>query len=146
MLVPWTHVRSAGPAQAFGFRRDWDALLDFAFDGWPLASGARSVLGGFRDEETSWVLTTDVPGLAPSDLDVNVRDGVLTVSGRVRRARDGWSASHRERRDLAFRRSWSLPKDAAADGVTANLADGVLTLTVPRRPEAASRSIPVTTH
>lgn len=146
MLVPWTHVRTPAATDPFGLRRDWDALLDFAFDGWPVAGGGRAGLGGFRDEGNAWVLSTDVPGIAPADLDVTVRDGVLTVAADLRPQRTGWTAVHRERRNPSFRRSWSLPKDAQPDGVSAHLANGVLTLTVPRRPETAPRTVPVITH
>lgn len=91
-----------------------------------------------------YVVTAELPGLQRDDLDIQMHDGRLTISG-VRRERDAVCEQyHRvERGHGSFSRTFNLPIPVDVDGITADLRDGVLTVTCPKTAEAAARRITV---
>jgi HSP20 family protein len=93
------------------------------------------------------VITTEVPGLEASDLQLELLDDTLLIRGEKRQK---WEKQHAgvyrmERRYGAFERILSLPDDADLDRLEAKLKHGVLTVTLPCKPsaKAASRFIEV---
>jgi HSP20 family protein len=80
----------------------------------------------------------DMPGLNNDSVDLRVEDGTLVVTAE--RKRPEWpkdSAVHfSERHYGSMRRSFGLPKDASHDQIHASYKDGVLEVTVEKRPEA----------
>lgn len=101
------------------------------------------------EKNGSLVVTAELPGLDAKDVDVNVEDDVLTLSGEKREEKsEGEEGSQYylfERRYGSFRRSFTLPSAVDADGVTANFANGVLTVTLPKsaKVKAKGRKIAV---
>jgi HSP20 family protein len=96
--------------------------------------------------ETSdhYVLTAEVPGLQRDDLQVHVQDGVLTLSGVRRERRVACEQFHRlERGHGSFTRRFQLQVPVDADQVTADLQDGVLTVTCPKRIDQTVRRIQI---
>jgi len=91
-----------------------------------------------------YVVTAELPGLARDDIEIELHDGRLTVSG-VRRERDvPCEQYHRvERGHGSFTRTFQLPIPVDADRVAADLRDGVLTITCPKARDAAARRIDV---
>lgn len=88
----------------------------------------------------------DAPGVLRDDLSIEVRDGTLTVSGE-RRPVDvtGSSAQRIERGWGRWSRSMRLRDGLDADAITANLTDGVLTVTIPVAEQAKPRRIEIGT-
>ncbi|XP_015688937.1 19.0 kDa class II heat shock protein-like [Oryza brachyantha] len=89
------------------------------------------------------VLAVDMPGVSPADVRVQVEEGnVLTISGERKRpgdAGDGKAADavkylRMERRMGKFMRKFPLPESADLDSVRAEYKDGVLTVTVHKKP------------
>lgn len=84
-------------------------------------------------QEDAYQLKADLPGACREDLSLKVDDGVLTISAEVNAAkkeeRDGYIISERRfgRRERSFRL-----EDIDEAGITADYADGVLTVTLPR--------------
>jgi HSP20 family protein len=96
------------------------------------------------DAGANLLVTADVPGMTEKDLQVSLEDGVLTVSGeRKAYAPEGYAAHRRERPAPRFARSVALPVKIDAEKVTANVKDGVLTITLAKAPEARPRQITV---
>jgi HSP20 family protein len=92
-----------------------------------------------------YVLTAEVPGLAREHLDIRLQDGTLIVRGERYGTRVPCEQYHRvERGHGAFSRAFSMPDAVDTDAVTADLRDGLLTITVPKAPHAAPRRIAVT--
>lgn len=90
--------------------------------------------------EDAYTITMELPGVEEGDIDVSVHDGVITVKGEKSATREdkGETWYFSERQYGAFSRAFRLPQDADGDKVKANLKDGILTLSVPKRgPEAA---------
>lgn len=109
----------------------------------------RAVPAGTADVRTrntaqNYELAVDLPGLAQADVHLEVHRGVLTLSAeRKNVAPEGYRAQRRERRAYQFSRSFTLPEDADPERVSANMKNGVLTVTVDKRPEVKPRQIPV---
>ena len=91
-------------------------------------------------------ITMELPGVAEDDIDLSVHDGMITVKGEKSSSRedkgDTWFFS--ERQYGAFSRSFRVPADGQADKVEAQLKDGVLTITVPKKAPAEEKSTKVT--
>ena len=95
------------------------------------------------EDKDKIVLFADVPGLAEKDLDVQIEKDVLTLRGErtLDRKSDGEGARRFERVSGSFVRSFTLPQTIDVEHVTAALKDGVLTLTLPKKPEAQPKKI-----
>lgn len=91
------------------------------------------------------VVQVELPGVKPEHVDVHVEKGVLTVRGERRLEHDEKDGSvHRiERVYGAFTRSFSLPDTVDADAIDADLRDGVLTLSLPKKAAEQPRRIAV---
>jgi HSP20 family protein len=115
-----------------GFRAD-----AFATDtAWPRTSV-------FEDED-GLTLVADVPGLREGDLELSLDKDVLSLSGERKLAvPEGHTVHRQERRGTRFQRQFTLPYKVAADGLSAELKDGVLTVKLPKAPEAKPRKIAV---
>ena len=98
-------------------------------------------------EETKDIyrITVEVPGMEKDDIDIEVKDNVLTISGEKKeekREEEG-TFYRRERRFGKFSRSINLPNDINVDGISAEYKNGVLTLTLPKTEEAKAKKITV---
>ncbi|MBZ0268372.1 Hsp20 family protein [bacterium] len=98
-----------------------------------------------KETEEAFVLEADVPGVKEEDLRIELTGGRLSVSGKreSRQQHDGDRYYSVERAFGGFRRSFTLPEGADAQKITADLKDGVLTLSIPRKPGGKPRRIPV---
>ena len=83
------------------------------------------------------VLRADLPGLKREDVEIEVKDGVLAVSGERKADREDRSEGFYrvERAFGSFSRSLSLPKGIDADRVSAEFEDGVLEVRIPKPEE-----------
>ncbi len=83
--------------------------------------------------------------MAEKDIDLSVDNGVVTVKGEKRTEKEdkGETWYFSERQYGAFQRSFRLPQDADEGGIKADLKDGVLTVTVPKKGPEAEKSTKV---
>jgi HSP20 family protein len=117
-------------------------MLDRLFDGAPLPSRTFHLAVDVRATENELVFVCDVPGVKREDLEVLVEGGVLSIKGH--REDPGASArSLSERAFGSFSSRYALPDYVDAEGLTADLADGVLTVRVPKQPKAKPRRIEI---
>ena len=79
--------------------------------------------------DSGYEVDVPVPGYKPDQIDITFKDGILTVVGKS------------ERR--SFSRSFTVPEDVDHDNISAKVADGMLRLTLDRKPEAQPRRISV---
>ena len=144
-LVPWT---DAGPWGAL--RREMDGLLA-RFLGDDVETPFHDVnLGNLDVAETDGQVevTVDLPGVSPDDIDVQIVDNALTISGERKEEHESEGENGRkyhrvERRIGQFSRSVLLPCPVDEHGVEAQFIDGVLTVTLPKTEAARARKIPV---
>ena len=91
----------------------------------------------------AFVFTAELPGLSREQVRIDVHDNRLTLQGR-REARVSCEQYHQvERGHGEFMRAFVLPHPVNAEGVIADLSDGVLTITVPKQPVEAPRRVVV---
>jgi HSP20 family protein len=97
------------------------------------------------ERKDAYLVTVELPGLKPEDLDITMEDGLLTIQGE--RQFTGESSEqqfHRvERRYGAFRRAITLPAHVMAEGIQASFEDVVLQILVPNAEEATPKRIQV---
>ena len=91
-----------------------------------------------------YVITAELPGVKREDVDIQLSEGRLTLSG-VRRERNvPCEQYHRvERGHGSFSRTFELPLPVDAERIAADLRDGVLTVTCPKTGDTAARRIHV---
>ena len=97
------------------------------------------------ETERSYVITAELPGLSRDQVELAVEDARLTIQGRRQPApHSGAVHFHQvERGHGAFRRTFEFGQKIDPDHVTADLADGVLTIAVPKAPPPPPRKIDV---
>jgi len=111
-------------------------LLSATAPGWtPLAD--------ITETDDAYLVEIEVPGVHRKDLTVEVAGGELRVSGEiVEKEKVGW-LRHRTRRAGQFAYRTTLPGDIDTEQVSADLADGVLTVRLPKTEAARPRRITV---
>jgi HSP20 family protein len=97
------------------------------------------------ERKDAYVVTVEVPGVKPEDLDITLEDGLLTIQGERQFTQESTEQQyHRvERRYGSFRRSITLPSQVQADAIEASFEDGVLEVVVPKAEEAKPKKISV---
>jgi len=91
------------------------------------------------------VLKLEVPGIRKEDLDIRIEGRTLTIKGeRKFEAEEKEENFHRiERRFGSFTRSFTLPASVSTEDVAAVSVDGVLSLTLAKKPEAKPKQIQI---
>jgi HSP20 family protein len=91
------------------------------------------------------VVSAELPGLDPKEVEVSVEDSTLTIRGQrqFEQETDEQNYHRIERRYGSFTRSIRLPQTADADKIQARFDKGVLKVEVPKREEAKPKRIEV---
>jgi HSP20 family protein len=94
-----------------------------------------------------YVLTAELPGLTRDQIDIHAEERRIVIRG-ARSADPGRNIPceqyHRvERGHGRFSRAFSLPESIDVDGITADLKDGILTITIPKAGDRGTRRIDV---
>ncbi len=114
----------------------WEANLGGDLHGWaPLAD--------VEETDDAYVVEIDLPGVKRDDIDIQLSDRQLTVSGEIKEKERTGILRRRTRRVGEFRYSVTLPAEVDAEKVSAHLDDGVLTVRVPKPEQAKLRRIPI---
>jgi len=95
------------------------------------------------DQPEEIVLVADMPGVAPNAVDIHLDRGELSIRGHVTPAVDAGEVVFQEYQVGDFVRTFSLTEDIDAQGITAEMTNGVLTLRLPKPQERKPRKIPV---
>ena len=98
-----------------------------------------------KEEGNRFVLYADIPGVDPEAIEVQMDKGMLTIKGERSSEVDTETErfSRIERRHGAFHRRFALPDSADPEGISAQGENGVLEITIPKRPETTPRRIEV---
>jgi HSP20 family protein len=141
-LTRWSPVRDFAALEVDRLNRMFEA----AFNGESLSRGTWVPAADiYETDKKDVVLKVDLPEMKREDIKVTFENNVLTIEGERRlqqEARD--DQYHRVERGYgAFRRSFTLPASVDSTAVSAGYADGVLTITLPRREETRPRTIEI---
>ena len=96
-----------------------------------------------RESDCGYTFQLDVPGVKADDLEITLTNRVLAVRGARHFASGENEKVARGRPHGPFAASYSLPDSVEGERLTADLADGVLTIQVPKHPKAQPRKIPI---
>jgi len=98
-----------------------------------------------KEEADCFLLYADLPGVDLEDIEVQMDKGLLTIKGerREQAVSEKERYSRIERRHGLFHRRFALPDSADPDGISASGHNGVLTISIPKRPESTPRRIRV---
>jgi len=128
-------------------RDELNRLFDYAlpsrdsgfFSGWTPALDV-------YDEKDNFVVKAELPGLKKEDIEINVHNGVLTISGERKSETEKKEGQtfRSERYFGRFQRSVTLPALVNVSEVKASYKDGVLTIDLPKAEEAKPKQIAVT--
>jgi HSP20 family protein len=143
-IVRWEPFRELSSLQT-----EMNRLFNAAFETSPGNGGARRWTPAMDLLETDehFVLRADLPGMTESDVNIELEDNVLTVSGERKAEHEakGEGFYRVERSFGAFSRSLTLPKGINPDTVTAGFENGVLEVRVPKPEERKPRKIMIGT-
>jgi len=111
--------------------------------------GMHSLALDMHESDNSFVVTTEMPGVQPDNIQVRVENDMLTIEGeipeQVTEEKEGERVIMKERRYGKFSRRVRLPQMVDADKVEASYQDGILKLTLPKSESAQPKRIPVKT-
>jgi HSP20 family protein len=98
-----------------------------------------------KEEDTRFVIFADIPGVDPKDIEITMEKGILSIKGerKAESAEQNRKLTRTERSHGSFYRRFALPDVADADGIKAAGKNGVLEVSIPKRPETAPRRINV---
>lgn len=150
-------VSERGWAPLWNLREEIDDLFEDFYSGAALGPFRRRRFGGPRhragtgfswsmpkldviDKDDEVKICAELPGLAEKDIDVRVTDGTLTLSGEKKEEHEeGDKEGERyvaERRYGSFSRTIAIPEGIDQDKIEAKFKNGVLTVHLPKKPEA----------
>ena len=100
-----------------------------------------------KEIKDAYVISADLPGVKDEELNVSLSGNLLTVSGKreEEQREEGESYYAIERSQGSFARSFTMPDGVDSEGVTADLKQGVLTVRVPKKPDAQPKRIAIGT-
>ena len=148
-LVRWDSSRELSSLQA-----EMNRLFQSFFDT-PSTGSTQGGTGGLRrwhpamdlvETEDHFVLRADLPGVAESDVKVELEDNVLTLSGERRHEQEVKKGGYYriERPSGTFARTLTLPEGVDADAVEATFDKGVLEVRIPKPEQRKPRRVAIT--
>ncbi len=97
------------------------------------------------EEENTIVIKTDLPGMSRKNIDLDLKDGVLTIKGKRESEKEEEQESYfrKERSFGSFSRSFSLPDTVDQDDIKAEFKDGVLMVELPKKEKVKPKQIEI---
>lgn len=123
------------------FARLWSRVPPFFGEGveeW-------SVPLDIREQDGNLVVEASIPGMKPEEIDVEIEADVLTIKGETRTEKEEKKKGYllKERSEGSFYRTIRLPEGVDGDSAESNYADGVLTVTMPKKPTTTAKKVTV---
>ena len=146
-LIRWEPVRELSTMQS-----EMNRLFGTFFDSPTPGNGRRTALRGWTpamditENENEYVLKADLPGLSEGDVNVELDDNVLRISGeRKSEHEEKTDGFYRiERTTGRFSRSLTLPEGVSADGIQANFENGVLEVHIQKPEQRKPQKVAIT--
>ncbi|GAA6203137.1 Hsp20/alpha crystallin family protein [Aquicoccus sp. SU-CL01552] len=142
----WLHHKEGDDAPLVSLRKQVDSLFDDFDRGFWTRSADFTVRSNISETDKEVCITAELPGLTEKDIDVSVVGNRITVKGRKQSETEeksddeGRQFLRVERMSGDFQRCIALPFEIDADSVTADVKDGVLTVTVPKPAELTANT------
>jgi HSP20 family protein len=98
------------------------------------------------EDDNSIILEADVPGVDKENIELDIKDNVLTLKGtkkEIKREKDGKKFYRYERSTGSFSRSFMLPENIKKEEIEAEFDKGVLKITIPKMPKEVPKNIKI---
>ncbi len=133
---------------------------DFFFPTLALNKAVANPKVDVKEDKDAYTLEMDLPGKTDKDVEIELKDNVLTISSETKSAKeekkdeknemkaekkDSTKWLIKERRYSKFSRSFTLPNDIDSEKISANVKDGVLVVTMPRHESQQPKRIEIKT-
>lgn len=143
-VSPWHGFQGVQTGMDRFFNDAFSSLFGDGMESWTNTAWTPRVDVNETDKE--FLFTYELPGFGRDEIEVTVQDGWLTIQAERESQQDEDRKYHLiERTHRKFHRSFLLPRSVDGDKVSANLKDGVLAVTLPKKEEAKPKQIPVKT-
>ena len=151
-------IKQAEPAQTptpmdpfSAMRAEMDRVFEnFRGRGWPTMPSLLTPSGedlvvpdmDIRENDKEIVIEAELPGMEQKDIDVSLKNGMLTIKGEKRSEEEKEEDDYHltERRYGSFQRGFRVPETVDPDQVEASLEKGVLHVKMAKKPEASSEA------
>lgn len=141
LLRPWSHEPWGGLE---ALRREMDDLFDRFGTFSPAPARTAFPAVNLYETDDAYVLTAELPGVAPDALEVSLEGSTVTLGGERKALSEEGASVHRSERPAGtFRRAIDLPVPIDGEKVEAVHRHGVLTLRLPKAAEHRPRQITV---
>jgi len=144
-IVRWDPFQDLASLQDRMNRLFEQTLAPFRRDREGMIAGIWAPAVDIHETPDSVVLKAELPGLTTNDIDIQVRDNVLTLKGERRLEKEVQEENYFrvERAYGSFQRAFTLPAAIRADKIRAVFKDGVLEVNIPKAEEAKPKQIKI---
>ena len=99
-----------------------------------------------KEEDDRYLITADIPGVTPDDIDVHMEEGILSIKGERDSEKKEEKENYKriERVHGVFYRRFTMPDNADAEKISAKSEHGVLEVVIPKKEASQPRKISVT--
>jgi HSP20 family protein len=145
-LIRWEPVREIQTMQ-----NEMNRLFNTFFDAPAPGNGGGQTLRRWIpamdvvETDDAFVLRADLPGMSENDVNIELEDNVLTISGERKSEHEQRNEGYYrvERASGAFSRSLTLPEGVSADGIQASFNSGVLEVRIPKPEQHKPRKVQI---
>lgn len=133
-LIKWRGANDAVPSTFSNWMEDF-----FNANELPRWAGNSKPAVNIRETDNSFILDVAAPGFSKENFDIHVENDLLTISANVE-SKSEESEKGYTRREFSyssFNRSFTLPDSVNAESIKGSYANGILTVELPKKPEAA---------
>jgi HSP20 family protein len=145
-FLPDLFGRSSGSDMFSNLHREIDRVFSDFGRGVPAfgsfgQNGRMDLKVNVAEQDGAIEVTAEIPGVSPEDIEVQLKEGMLTIRGEKKEEKDEKNKDYHvvERSYGMFERSFRLPAEVDSQKVEASFDKGVLKVTLPKLPEAKSK-------
>ena len=95
------------------------------------------------ENDEAFIIALDVPGVLREDIEIEVKDKTLSVTGERKQTALSEKVVRTENKYGKFSRFFSLPQNVKVEGIEASCQNGVLEITLPKGPKAQVKKISI---
>ncbi|MDD3164091.1 MAG: Hsp20/alpha crystallin family protein [Sphaerochaetaceae bacterium] len=94
------------------------------------------------ENDGDYTLEAEMPGVSDSEVNVNIENHVLTIKSNTEK-NDDKHYLYKERTTAQYERQFHLPEDVDETSITASMKNGLLTISMPKKPETQMREVSI---
>jgi HSP20 family protein len=135
---PWDPFREIADLQ-----QRMSQLMDTVWAAGGLTDAVWAPLADIEETDDAWLVEDDLPGVKKGDINIEVSDSELAITGEIRERERKGVLRRRTRRTGRFEYRVTLPGEVDPDNIDASLKEGVLTVRIPKPERAKPRRIEI---